>query len=396
MIFSVLSFIVISMTVCHAIDRWERSDNEVLYKNMLSYVRSIQTASTADPAHFMFQDFLIEVQAAHLRDPYAWIGQTHRLCDRLEKIYPPVLEHTKVQAEDSYAKIRKCILSLRDYPMHVQTLKEDGITPPDAQVQAFNKYNKSFVQLKRDELFQFLASPRPQDGSIQVVKLYSSGFILRTREHCIGLDICYDEGLYSPDRKDELVSQMDALFNTHGHGDHFDRDLMRKMVKAGKPVVMPTDVIPDTPGSSKVIWADSQEVLTDICPGVKAHARMGAQTPEPCLIFIIQIDGWRLAAHGDNNMYANQVFYEDKEMVDLMIAPTFTAMETFFGNVNKMPNPNNVAHVYISAHENEFHHETHGRISYTAFSASVLNSLYNRYPGHYVMIDCGEAITLSK
>lgn len=393
--FSILACLALSGPVL-ADPPVNRADNEVLYRDMLSYARSLQGSMVGDPVGAMLQNFIVEVQAAHLSDPYVWMEQSHQLCNRLEKMYPPVLEHSRTQASDRMEKIRKGIFLLRDYPRHEQSLPEDGITPNSTQVSEFHRTNRQYLELKRDEFFRFLSSPRPSDGSLQIAKLYSSGFVFRTKNACIALDICYETALYSTDRRDELIPLLDAFFLTHGHGDHYDLPTLRTMTDSGKPVVMPKDVIKDTPGPSKLIWPDGHEDMMDICPSVKAQAGITAQGNEPCLMYIIQIDNWRIAAVGDNSYTAKEVFYEDKDMVDVLCSPIFQGVQHFFDHCNKMPNPGGVAPVYISAHEDEYTHTTTGRITWWNFYANVMTKMTDAKAGHVVVMDNGENLTMSK
>lgn len=394
-IFSILAGLALCTSVL-AGPPVNREDNEQLYKDMLTHVRSLQNSFVGDPIWAMLQNFTVEVQAAHLGDPYVWMQQTHLLVNRLEKMYPPALEHSLTQSSDRYARLRKGMLLIRDYPDHEQSLTEDGIAAPKEQAARFHAYNRQFVEIKRDDFFRFLSSPRPADGSIQIAKLYSSGFIFRTKNTCIALDISYDECLYSSARKDELQGMIDAFFLTHGHGDHYDLPLLRNLTNSGVPYVAPKDVIPETAGSSKVIWPDGHEGMMEIRPGVKAQAAISAQGGEPCLLYIIQIDDWRIAAVGDNSNVSKEVFYEDKEMVDIICSPIFQGVEYMFQYCNKMPNPGGVAPVYISAHENESHHTSEGRITWWSLYNNPLPQMTGSRAGHIVAMDEGESLTMSK
>lgn len=382
-----------------AADQWTYADNETLYSNMMDYISSsFMPAFYGEPVYFQLQQFVIELEAAHLKDQYAWMGQTHRFCNVLEGLYPPAVEHNAVLAADRYQRLRKCIVMLRDYPMHQLTFKseEDGnITPPGAQVTAFHEANRQSLQSRRDAFLAFLQSPRPTDGSVQIAKLYSSGFVFRTANVCVGLDINYEEGTYDGVRRSELTGQLDALFITHAHGDHYDKVLMTDMLKADKPVVMPKDIVPDAPSASKVIWDKEVSAFVQIMPLVQAQAGMGAQGTEPCLLYLIEIDGWTLCAVGDNSHTDLESFYHGRPMPDIVALPIFQGVSQINTHLHQASNPHGVTPIYLTAHENEWHHTINGRVSYKYFYSDVYNSL-NPEAMHTVVMDNGEHLTLSK
>lgn len=164
---------------------WTYTDNETLYERMLSYLHETQQVFMGEPYYFMVQQFIVEVKAAHLNDRYAWLGQTHRFCNQIEAIYPPAVEHVSVMAEDRYERLRRSIVKLRDYPMHemsITSADDDNVVPPADQVTAFHAANRQWLLQKRDAFLNYLTSePRPKDGSVQVLKLYSSCYLQLTR-----------------------------------------------------------------------------------------------------------------------------------------------------------------------------------------------------------------------
>lgn len=376
------------------------TDNEQLYKQMLEYVTSVSGTISFEPVYCRLQQFRIEAEAAHRSDKYAWIGQTLRLCTVLETIYPPFLEHNAVMAEDRYQKLRRLIVELKDYPLHVHTIRDasdaGGAAPPAEQVAAFHTYNRQSLDIKRNGALDYLKTvPRPSDGSIQVIKFYSSGYVFRTANACIGLDICYAEGMYSTDRRSELAGYLDAMFITHAHGDHYDIPLMTEMLKAGRPVVMTNDIPKDAPSEHKIIWDRDVTSPVPIVPGVSAQAGMAAQGNVPCLLFLIDCDGWKIAATGDNSQIDKEVFYHGRPVPDIVVTPIFQGIPALNGHLHQATNEEGITPVYFSAHESEWHHTLDGRIPYSTLYRSVYSSLKSDAM-YTVVMDQGEHVILEK
>lgn len=89
----------------------------------------------------------------------------------------------------------------------------------------------------------------PAKKGLKVYKIYNDGFIARTSSVTLAFDVvrgaCQGKNLISNALIQQIVDQCDVLFLTHNHGDHVDPVVVEMFLKAGKPVVAPTNVLPD-------------------------------------------------------------------------------------------------------------------------------------------------------
>lgn len=378
---------------------WRASTNDRLYSDMLKYMGTFQNEMAGEDAYYLLQDAMMAVKAAHDEKPYQWIYQITDLCTRLEALYPAYLSHPSEGKNDRYEKVRRGIMRLMDFPMHVVSFNnsDDNIAPPAEQASAYTGAVHQNMLIRRETLFDLLASPRPTGTDVQVIKVYSSGFIVRTKDSCVAFDICYNYSYGSSERMDELVDFLDAICFTHNHNDHFDSSLAAGMVKAGKAVIMPRDFIPAYPSSKKFVWSSSRETMVDIAAGIKGSAQMSQQGADPCLLYYIDIDGWRIIHNGDNDEHGKDVFFEDREAADIIFCDTFGGLCNHLRHFLAAPNSGNVCSVYFTTHENEYHHSVYRRIGahYTYYALDAFGNTSFEFPD-YVAIDSAEMITLSK
>lgn len=383
---------------------WTAKVNAALYADLMTYLKeNVLPEQLGEPVYYMTQQLVVELEATFPAQPYAWMAQVHDFCNTLEAIYPPSLSYPAVSRyyEDSYDKIRHHILRLRDYPMHqVSVDSEAEIKPTAADKEAFHAANRQWLQQKRAEFFQFLRSPRPTGNELQIAKLYSSGCVFRTKDACVGIDLCYGEGLYDGEGKQELADMLDAVYVTHAHGDHYDIELLKMVLRRGKAVVGPATMarhLTDVEGD-KILWSDSHLEPVRVAGVADTQAYMSGQGDEPCLLYLIQIGDWRFIHLGDNSSHDNEAkIYPLYPIADVVLAPIFQGLTNLFKNTLAGPNPEGIRQIYLNIHENEWHHEIHGRISYWYLFnwSGALNNASFEYP-NCALLDNGEHITLYK
>ena len=379
--------------------------NEELFSSTLLYLRSMQSELLGEPIYFMTQNLMLELEAAHSSKPFAWLGQVHRFLNLAENMYPAALGHPSVGVEDKYDRIRRALLRLRDYPMHEVSDVPDSVSPEEGQAAAFHAANKQWLHQKRNEFFQFLSSPRPTGGEMQVFKIYSSGVVFRTRGACIGIDITYAEGIYDGERREELAQALDVIYVTHAHGDHYDIPLLKRMLDLGKSVVAPYTMEKHLTAYSGYkdktlfLWDDdgptSNPLLIQKVARTQAFRSM--QNPEPLLLYLIQIDDWRIIHVGDNSEHDKEAAYAQYDMADVVVAPVFQGLTSLCGSTYIAANPGNIDQIYINIHENEWHHTIDHRVpfNYMYNNAGALGNSAYVYPA-YIATECGESFTLYK
>lgn len=89
----------------------------------------------------------------------------------------------------------------------------------------------------------------PVKNGMKVYKIYNDSFIARTGSVTLAFDVvrgaCKGKNLISDASIQQIVDHCDVLFLTHNHGDHVDPVVVDMFLKAGKPVVAPTNVLPE-------------------------------------------------------------------------------------------------------------------------------------------------------
>lgn len=148
--------------------------------------------------------------------------------------------------------------------------------PFDLKAVQPNPLWQAFEERLRDALLRARDMVLPADAH-RIHQWYSSGVVSQTRTGVLGFDIIPMRRLYGWEDRfgltEQLADWLDALFITHRHEDHYDAELVRACMKAGKPVYMPELLASkwkDSPFLVPVRHDDQWETA-----GVRVHARTG-------------------------------------------------------------------------------------------------------------------------
>lgn len=120
---------------------------------------------------------------------------------------------------------------------------------------------KAFIASRMNKVIADLTTPVKE--GMKVYKIYNEGIIARTASVTIAFDlargICQGKCLLPDESVQQIVDECDVLFLTHNHSDHVDPGVIEMFLKAGKPVVAPTNVLPD----NKNILHERSEKMID-------------------------------------------------------------------------------------------------------------------------------------
>lgn len=107
-----------------------------------------------------------------------------------------------------------------------------------------------FISSRMNRVIDDLANP-VKDG-MKVYKIYNEGFIARTPSATMAFDLargrCQGKTLIPDSVIQQIADHCDILFLSHNHDDHVDPYVVEMFLKAGKPVVAPTDILPEKDG----------------------------------------------------------------------------------------------------------------------------------------------------
>lgn len=388
---------------------WPSKPSEQLYADMLKYVTENKACLEGTPLLAEADKFLEETQRKHGKDPGAWMDDLFALSWKILDKNPPRVENGKVP------KIREFGLRLIDYPVHVRY--SEGTNGPDEGGEPLpvrNGYNLAayhYYSGALDRVLKDVGTVKVGPGEAKLWKIYSSGIVIKTAHKVIGIDIaCGYYGTYhgsnakllaevnkranakysgkkgkkkntvahyavkdgvflqvfTPAAVDALCNQLDILFVSHEHGDHWDSAVVRGMLERGKPVVMPNNFAANMknakPGAAKVVYGDMTE--PKVVDGVKFWAIPGKQRVTLNNIYLIEADGIRVAQHGDNDQYAKEKDLAKLPPANIILAACWNWMPNMVHCCRSAPGAAEANQIVVPYHENELGHRVQQRESY--------------------------------
>lgn len=223
---------------------------------------------------------------------------------------------------------------------------------------------------RRDAFYSFVSGrmARMLDGmdgtvfsGVRVYKLYGSGFILRTRNTTVAIDLVPGGTTSKPFLTDsviyEIVSRCDALLITNSDGGHASRNVAKMFVDDGKTVVLPEGLWSNL-GDIMPVGADTLQthelgaMTLHVLPGHRGNARNN--------IYVMDFHGNGIVAHtgaqDNDNDWDWMDSVHDLYSIDVLLTKSTDNLESFLEGFRPR--------VVITAHENEMESAVDRRESY--------------------------------
>jgi hypothetical protein len=289
----------------------------------------------------------IVAQDEKAANPHAWVAETLGWVDRSLKANPPSAQN---------APIRRAILLVVDYPLRVDHSYLKFVPRYDAEwAQAVGRYFQASVAPAIDQI-----AAAKVDRGLDVWLLYNMGFVVKSPTHCIGFDIhigsVVDPYPLNDAQQKVLVDRLEVLFVTHWHFDHLNERFVRRMLDAGKKVVLPTPVRTDLRSPSVVRLYDDCRQPTEVC-GMKVYCFPGWQRRDtPMGVYAVNMDGAWVLHMGDNGR--TEIYREipARCAVDLLLANCWSGFDACATATRPR--------LMLIGHQNELSHPGRGRRSF--------------------------------
>jgi L-ascorbate metabolism protein UlaG (beta-lactamase superfamily) len=254
-------------------------------------------------------------------------------------------------------------------------------------MRAYNETVYGYCAAARDRVFAEVGNAKIPEGQLHLWRIYNMGFIIKGPHHAVAIDITNLPMFRDkPDRKlapnkdlmiwktedwQRLVALTDMFVLTHPHGDHYCREGLEAYRAAGKPVVLPCaparlGIPVGEPAADRCCITLTQDNVEPIdVGGVKIWNFMGNQGKNvPCNVYLMEIDGVRVAHNGDNSPVATAAMLAKCPPADVIIASTWNRVQAMVGSCAAAPGFDRTKAVLIPSHENELTHVVSHRESY--------------------------------
>ncbi len=367
---------------------WKVQPNEELRSDMLAFAEQFAAETRGTKAGRIVSKLVRKQKKAS--DEYSWIGDTYEAVKKLEAEYGPVYSAANPATpgeETKEAVIRRMTLQLLDYPIHVPDYLKDL---PEGEKAAFLGFRDAYLESARLRAIAWLNKPAPKEGTLAIMKVYNMGFILRTSERTVLLDLRWDG---SEEDADFIASQADVFFLTHPHGDHYSKSMLNALQRNNVPVVLPKDLMPDYASENKhIIWGNDTTVTVGGVGFTTLRGNQGEGIPNN--VYHMEIDGWTIIDQGDNADHELEFTLAEKPAADIIIAASWNDIQNIF---TAAMTPEGASPMFIPSHENEFGHGVDHRESYHELFARkdrLGNPDFNYPP--YLLMDIGENIEIRR
>ncbi|KKL58768.1 hypothetical protein LCGC14_2222060, partial [marine sediment metagenome] len=293
-----------------------------------------------------FASLAADVAEADARrdDRHRWIRDALRVAAAALASHPPA---TGDQA------VREQALLLLDFPLNVRRSRH------------WRVHVGRFYQRCMARALDEIAHTRVREG-LHVWKMYNMGFVVKSARHCVGFDIhpgSRRTGPLSAHQQDRLAGMLDAALVSHLHFDHLHAGFLRRMLAAGKQIVLPPTLRPGLKGRNVHRVYGRRAGLTRIgklsVRSLPGWQRLLTRNN----VYVVDIDGHRVLHNGDNTRHG--VYYRVSELgpIDVILANCWSG----FGQWDHLSE----AQLLITGHENELSHVVSMRAPFRRTYAKV-------------------------
>ena len=262
---------------------WPFQSNSELRGEMLEFAGSMAARQKGTAEGRLISRFVRKEARKAAKDSLAWISDTYELTMKLKEMCPP-----HVDDGSRAAALRRDIMLLEDYPIHVDNRSANA---SEELKKAFDVFSDRYRSEARAKALEWLEGPGPAEGELQVIKIYNMGYLLRTAQRMIVVDVFWDG---TEEEAARIASKADAFFLSHPHRDHWNPVMVDALDAAGATLVLPADICP-MHGNKLVAdseWREPRDVR-----GIEVQLLRGNQGPQPNNAYLIEFDGWRVGAH---------------------------------------------------------------------------------------------------
>ena len=199
----------------------------------------------------------------------------------------------------------------------------------------------------------------PVKRGVEIYKIYNDGFVARTRSATVAFDVvrgtCKGRRLIPDSLIRAVADRCDVLFITHNHGDHGDAAVVKMFLDAGKPVIAPTEFMPD---EARIKHIRSERIIDEelVLPNGKLRIKIlpGHQGEMMNNIYVVTTDEGKTIAHSGDQYNAEDMEWiaeigKHIPRVDILTVNCWTHRMNDFVN-------GFAPRMVVTGHENEMGH----------------------------------------
>ncbi|MBR1515393.1 MAG: MBL fold metallo-hydrolase [Paludibacteraceae bacterium] len=207
---------------------------------------------------------------------------------------------------------------------------------------------------------------RPVKKGLRIYKLYNDGFIIKTKDATVAVDLIPGGTKDHPFIADSIIykiaGQCDAMFVSHFHGDHANLNIAKAFAARGKLVIAPKGLwVGVDPMIQQLLVADSVVDVPFKDLKMTLHILPGHQDDIPNNIYVMEFDKCGTVAHtGDQWNEEDLTWIDDihkNYRIDILLPNCWiNSMERSLKGFGPK--------LIITGHENEMEHTIDHREAY--------------------------------